>query len=124
MWLIYNEHYLVSDDGLIKSIRYGRERILKPFRVGNYLGVWLGAGNKKYVHHLVAELFCPRIDLENLEIDHINRNKHDNSARNLRWICHTDNMKNLNDYTRKGYSAVRFGKEILVKDHRVKCRMN
>lgn len=86
---------MVSTDGQIKSVRY--DRILKPFTIGKYLGVWLGAGNKHYIHHIVAKVFCPKIDIEGLEIDHINRNRYDNRAENLRWVNRTTNQSNRNE---------------------------
>ena len=86
------DFYMVSDQGQVKSLRYGKERILKPFRLGNYLGVWLGAGHKHYIHHLVAKAF--HTPIEGFEIDHINRQKHDNRATNLRWVSSSDNHKN------------------------------
>ena len=91
-WLDYNEMYAVSENGEVYSKRYNR--ILRPWNVGNYLGVWLGAGNKKYIHHLVAELYCPRSIIEKAEIDHINRDTNDNRACNLRWVSRQQNARN------------------------------
>lgn len=91
-WLDYNEHYAVSENGEVFSKRYNR--MLKPWKMGNYLGVWLGGGHKKYIHHLVADLFCPRLIIEKAEIDHINRNTSDNRACNLRWVSRLQNARN------------------------------
>jgi hypothetical protein len=114
MWLPIDQFYWVSSDGHVKSVRYGKERILKPFRIGSYLGVWLGAGNKSYIHRLVAEAFCPKIDDPCLQVDHINRQKHDNSAQNLRWVSASENMKNIGTHTRRGFEITRNGKKILM----------
>jgi hypothetical protein len=84
--------YYVSNLGNVKSMKYNRERILKPYRSGNYLGVWLGAGNRHYVHRLVACIFIGYND--QLEVDHINRNKHDNRLENLRWLTANENCRN------------------------------
>ena len=50
-------------------------------------------GTTTLVHRLVAEAF-----LDNpqgyTEIDHLNRNKLDNSVANLRWVTHSENMRN------------------------------
>lgn len=45
------------------------------------------------VHRLVAELFVPNPDNKS-EIDHIDGNKHNNRADNLRWVDRTENMAN------------------------------
>jgi hypothetical protein len=44
-------------------------------------------------HRAVAELFIPNPD-NKPEVDHINRNKLDNRAENLRWVTHKENMNN------------------------------
>lgn len=46
-----------------------------------------------YVHRMVAELFIPNPENKPF-IDHINTNKHDNRAENLRWATQTENMNN------------------------------
>ncbi len=107
------ESYYISNKGVVKSTLFHKERMLKPFRVGNYLGVWLGKGNKRYIHHLVAETFLTRI--EGFEIDHINRDKHDNRAENLRWVSASDNHKNAN--VKEHYKISKYGKIYLCKAH-------
>jgi hypothetical protein len=91
MWKDINDTYEVSDQGEVRNKK--SLRILKPFRVGNYKGVWLGAGNKHYVHRLVASTFLtPNCTTD--VVDHINRNKHDNRLENLRFCSQSEN--NLN----------------------------
>ena len=51
-----------------------------------------------FIHRAVAELFIPNPENKQ-EVDHINTNKHDNRAVNLRWVTHQENM--LNEITRK-----------------------
>lgn len=46
-----------------------------------------------YVHRMVAELFIPN-PANKPFIDHINTNKLDNRAENLRWVTQTENMAN------------------------------
>lgn len=46
-----------------------------------------------YVHRMVAELFIPNPESKPF-IDHINTNKLDNRAVNLRWVTATENMAN------------------------------
>ena len=47
----------------------------------------------KLVHRIVAETFVD--NPQGLtEIDHVNRDKSDNRAENLRWVTHSENMRN------------------------------
>ena len=54
------------------------------------------------VHRIVAETFIdnPR---GCREVDHINRDKLDNTVTNLRWVTHEENMSNISKYTEKTY---------------------
>lgn len=84
----YEGHYQVSNCGRVKSIKFGKERILKPFTDGRgYLYVNLCKNNKQKtykVHRLVAEAFLPNPN--NLPmINHRDENKSNNSVNNLEW---------------------------------------
>jgi|TARA_R110000796_G_C14250498_1_gene398538 hypothetical protein len=48
---------------------------------------------KHYVHRLVAELFCEGW-FEGALVDHIDRDKENNSYLNLRWVSLSDNANN------------------------------
>ena len=52
--------------------------------------------NGKYIwtlgHRLVAMAFKPCENMENLEVNHIDFNKHNNRPENLEWITRTDNV--------------------------------
>jgi hypothetical protein len=93
MWLNYDETYAVSEDGLVMNRKTGL--ILKPNsdRYG-YLRVSLHHKEITHIHRMVAQMFCPKIDLLKLEVDHINRNREDNRAINLRWCDRTANERN------------------------------
>lgn len=92
VWLDYDENYSLSCYGEVKNKKTGR--ILKPWDRGKYLAVNIGANNKKVLHKLIAEMFLPKINTIGLEIDHIDRNKHNNSAYNLRWVSRSINALN------------------------------
>jgi hypothetical protein len=46
-----------------------------------------------YVHRMVAQVFCKN-PYNKPHIDHINANKQDNSADNLRWVTQIENNRN------------------------------
>lgn len=86
------ENYSVAVDGTITNKK--TNRILKPWNYGKYLGVNCGAGNKQYVHHLVAYNWLPSPTEEDMVIDHIDRNRYNNHASNLRWVSRSINSQN------------------------------
>lgn len=90
-WAI-NDNYEINIDGCVRNTK--TKRVLKPFMNGNYHSIWLGAGNKRYVHRLVAEIFLVPPTDSDCVVDHINRNKLDNSAVNLRWVSRSQNNTN------------------------------
>jgi hypothetical protein len=51
-------------------------------------------GKPKSIHRLVASRFLPQPTSDKCEIDHIDRDKSNNHASNLRWCSSSDN--NLN----------------------------
>ena len=87
----YEELYEVSNLGRVKSLNYnhtGKERILKPGKVGNgYLqvGLWKNGKEKRFlVHRLVAIAFLP--NPEGLpEVNHRNEDKTNNVVSNIEW---------------------------------------
>ena len=93
MWLSVNDTHDVSVNGEVRSKK--TQRILKPYRCGNYLGLRFGLNEPKYyIHHIVAGVFLPAPTEETCVIDHINRDKHDNRAENLRWVSRSVNGMN------------------------------
>jgi len=88
------ENYNISSYGNIKNIK--TNRILKPFMIDDYYGVWLGASNKHKIHKLVASAFLEKKD--NCVIDHIDRNKLNNNVNNLRYISNMMNSWNSGTY--------------------------
>jgi hypothetical protein len=93
-------NYLVYPDGNIfsKARRGTPARILKQCDNGRgYLMIRLtnnqGKRITKYPHRLVAEHYIPNPENKR-EVDHINRNSHDNNINNLRWVTPKENSKN------------------------------
>src|SRR5574343_359593 len=92
------EKYLITANGEIYFILNNgllREKKLSTMKTNKYKIVCLinnqNIQNIKYVHRLVAENF---IGESELEVDHIDRNTENNNVSNLRWVTHSDNLKN------------------------------
>ena len=89
------ENYEISNLGNVRNIDTGR--FLKPSKNnGGYYHLNLnknGTIRKLYIHRLIGLHFIPNPD--NLPfIDHIDRNKTNNSITNLRWISKSNNCRN------------------------------
>ena len=87
MWLGINENYECSEEGTIRNKK--TLRLLKSYDVHGYKYTRIGSSStsiKTGVHRVVASLFLPHPTEPNLEVDHIDRNRSNNHASNLRWV--------------------------------------
>lgn len=108
----YEGHYEISNLGRVKSLKFGREKILKLYaRVStdcDYKRLFVVLSKdcvetQFYVHKLVAAAFpdiCGHY-FEGAEIDHIDGDATNNEATNLRFVTHTANMNNPHFIERK-----------------------
>ena len=105
-WKLYKEYYAPWNAKnpkhfVIEVSNLGRVRkngIIQQLHGTNYLNCC-----SKMIHRIVAELFVPNPENKPC-VDHINCNKHDNRAVNLRWVNYSENM--LNPITRKHNSNI------------------
>ena len=97
-WRVINNFpdYEVSSLGRVKSLKYGKERIMKPAitKKGYYrLSIQYVSC---FIHSLVAEAFIPRVEGKDF-VDHIDRCKTNNMVSNLRWVTGSENSLNTKD---------------------------
>tara|TARA_R110000868_G_scaffold85160_2_gene239710 strand:+ start:188 stop:631 length:444 start_codon:yes stop_codon:yes gene_type:complete len=110
MWLPIDDVYSISIDGQVK--RYGK--LMKGGPDGKGYRRVCQYGKYIRIHRLVASRFLPQPTSDECEIDHIDRNKSNNHASNLRWCSRSDN--NLN----KEYKLGNTGEKHIRHDIRCK----
>lgn len=108
----YEGLYEVSNFGNVRSLNWRNEGIVRNLYLKRhnrgYLQVELANGNKKQmflVHRLVAQAFIPN-PYALPQINHIDEDKHNNSADNLEWCTQSQNMKAFQK-THNGCRAVK-----------------
>ena len=101
--LNYERHYQVSNFGRVKSIKFGKERILKTFKNkdGYFFVVLYKNGKKKIhlVHRLVVDAFLEIPEelkhlkgTRYLQVNHKDENKQNNVVSNLEWCSSSYNI--------------------------------
>lgn len=82
----------VSDQGRVREPNSGRAYV--PRGTSNGYKKAMGRMKRYHVHRLVAEAFCHRPSPAHNSVDHINRDKTDNRACNLRWATKREQNAN------------------------------
>ncbi len=92
--------YSVTDDARIFNDKTGRE-LKGTYKTNEYHSIQLTIDGKPRTfmfHRLVAEAFCENPNGYTI-VDHIDRDKHNDNASNLRWVDASTNAKNVTPYT-------------------------
>ena len=92
---ILSGDYEVSNWGNVRNAKTNKNRALSDMR--GYYKINLNDVNGKKVsikiHRLVALYFLPKIkNYEQMEVNHIDGNKRNNSFSNLEWVTHEENI--------------------------------
>ena len=84
--------YQISDLGRVKSLKYGKEKILKGSMGKTYKSVNI-QGQRKCMHVLVAEAFLGHVTCgHSIVVDHVDGNHLNNRLDNLQLISHRENI--------------------------------
>lgn len=112
---------IVARDGKCYNSK-GKER--KPFDNGNgylFIPVWVYGGGKAvqfYLHRLMAETFLGEAEFEDMQVNHKDGDKYNNSIENLEWNTPSQNIKHsvevgLN-YNRRNFGSTVFRKSSVM----------
>ena len=93
---VFNSNYYISNFGRVYNKRSGKIT-LSPEGKGKYSRVKIN-GKKYRVHRLVASIFIPNPDNKPF-VDHIDGDRYNNRADNLRWVTSTENNRHLSETT-------------------------
>lgn len=108
----YEGLYQISNQGRVKSLKFGREKIRKSIKQkSGYFLVQLhdnGKREHKLVHRLVAQAFIPNPQ-KLPEVNHKDEDKSNNSVENLEWC---DRKYNAN----YGTVTIRHSKRVVQID--------
>lgn len=115
LYVLGYEGYLISSIGRIKSIRFGKVRIMNPsLNCYGYLQLPLPS-NKKYknrtIHQMVAVAFLNHVPCGlKLVVNHINGIKTDNHVENLEIVTNRKNTERNSPKSISKYVGVGFHK--------------
>lgn len=100
-------NYTISNYGRLKNIKFDKMKAPCNDKDGYKITLLYNEGKRKNIrfHQLVANAFIPNPN--NLpEIDHIDNDKSNNRADNLRWATRSTNSQNRNGVGKSKYKGV------------------
>lgn len=97
---INNSNYYVSNFGRVYN-KKSKKITLSPDGKGKYAKLRIN-GKKYRIHRLVADIFIPNPENKPF-VDHIDGDRYNNRADNLRWVTSTENNRHLAE-TNRNYS--------------------
>lgn len=114
MWIRILDNYEVSDTGLIRNAKTGRE-VKQYVGKDGYCRTQI-AGKTRTVHRLVAFAFVPA-DPGKHFINHKDGNKRNNRADNLEWVTRSENMQHAYAHgLKKAPSRTKNGRSKLTEE--------
>lgn len=93
--LVDHPSYKISNKGRVKSLKWKKERVLRPTldKGGKYLQIGID-GKKRRIHRLVALYFVHNPDPQNkIQVNHKDGDKHNNTMENLEWVTSKENTR-------------------------------
>jgi hypothetical protein len=114
---IYRNDYSVSNNGIIKSLKFGKEKILKNRISNGYCKIKLTFDNKPFhttVHRLVAECFIPNPHSKET-VNHKDGNKQNNNDWNLEWCTRKENDRHSRDILGNNFTKENHGMSKLTQ---------
>jgi hypothetical protein len=115
-----NRNLILREDGKLFNVHTGEEFVpvsnCKNPRGCRYYRVVVN-GKHKTVHSLVMQYFGPPKPGPEYQIDHENRNSHDNRIDNLKWVTRQENMNNQNKNLPEGHRR----KDLPKKEYDREC---
>lgn len=114
-----NKNLILREDGKLFNVHTGEEFVpianCKNPRGCRYHRVVVNRKHKT-VHSLVMQYFGPPKPGPEYQIDHINRDSHDNRLENLRWVTPRENMNNQDKNLPEGHRMRDLPKDVYKRE--------
>lgn len=121
----YEGMYAIEEDGRIWSYKTQRYLIHQLTKDNYYrVGLCKDSSRKKYlIHRLIALTYIPNPENKPF-IDHIDRNRTNNSINNLRWVSRLENNQNTTVHKDNSTNEINIGFDKRRNTFRVRITRN